>query len=169
MTLDTTGKRINFNMTKENTMRIILLTIFSLLFSFSPALADNGVVTIKSNHSVKATADNLERVLNDKGMTLFTRINHSASAQKIGKELRPTELLVFGNPKIGTPLMQCSQTVAIDLPQKAIIWEDEAGQVWYSYNSPNYLKDRHAITGCDEVIKKVESALANFAKASTGP
>lgn len=80
-------------------------------------------------------------------MTVFTRIDHSAGAKKVDKELRPTELVIFGNPKVGTPLMQCVQTVAIDLPQKMLIWQDEAGTTWLSYNNPSYLAKRHHIRG----------------------
>jgi len=133
----------------------------------APAVADNGIVTVKSNHSVAQTADKLEAVLSNKGMTVFTRINHAAGADKAGLKLRPTEVVIFGNPKVGTPLMQCSQSTALDLPQKALIWEDEAGKVWLSYNDPTYLKDRHHIEGCDAVLDKVKGALAKFASAAT--
>ncbi len=150
-------------------MRQILYTITALFFLTTQAYADNGIISVKSSHEVKATADRLENTLKQKGMTVFIRINHAEGAQKVGKKLRPTELVVFGNPKVGTPLMQCSQSTAIDLPQKALIWEDDQGQVWLSYNDPNYLVERHGITGCDEVIKKIEKALSNFAKAATMP
>jgi uncharacterized protein (DUF302 family) len=150
-------------------MRQVLYTITALFFLTSPAYADNGIISVKSSHEVKATADRLENTLKQKGMTVFIRINHAAGAQKVGKKLRPTELVVFGNPKVGTPLMQCSQSTAIDLPQKALIWEDQEGTVWFSYNDPNYLVERHGITGCAEVIKKIENALSNFAKAATMP
>jgi uncharacterized protein (DUF302 family) len=150
-------------------MRLIFYTITAAFLLASPAYADNGIISVKSSHEVKATADRLENTLNQKGMTVFIRINHAEGAQKVGKKLRPTELVIFGNPKVGTPLMQCSQSTAIDLPQKALIWEDEKGQVWLSYNDPNYLVERHGITGCAEVIKKIEKALSNFAKAATMP
>ena len=150
-------------------MRQILYTITALFFLTTQAYADNGIISVKSSHEVKATADRLENTLNQKGMTVFIRINHAEGAQKVGKKLRPTELVVFGNPKVGTPLMQCNQSTAIDLPQKALIWQDDQGQVWLSYNDPNYLVERHGITGCDEVIKKIEKALSNFAKAATMP
>lgn len=130
-------------------------------------LAAEGMVTVKSNHSADATADKLEAVLEEKGMTVMNRINHTAGADKAGLELRPTEVVIFGNPKVGTPLMQCAQSVAIDLPQKALIWEDSEGVVWLGYNDPEYLKQRHNIEGCDEVIEKVKGALAGFAKAAT--
>jgi uncharacterized protein (DUF302 family) len=150
-------------------MRQILYIVTILFFLASQVYADNGIITVKSSLEVKATADRLENVLKQKGMTIFLRINHAEGANKVGKKLRPTELVVFGNPKVGTPLMQCSQTTAIDLPQKALVWEDSEGQVWLSYNDPNYLVKRHGITGCAEVIKKIEKALNNFAKAATMP
>ena len=150
-------------------MQKILFTITALFFLASTAYADNGLINVKSSHDTKTTADRLENALKQKGMTVFARIDHAAGAQKVGQKLRPTELVVFGNPKVGTPLMQCRQSTAIDLPQKALIWEDEEGQVWLSYNNPNYLVERHGITGCAEVVKKIEKALGNFAKAATMP
>ena len=150
-------------------MRTLLLSFISLVFFSASALADNGLIRIKSVHNVKSTADRLEKALTLKGMTVFARINHAEGAQKVGKTLRPTELIIFGNPKVGTPLMQCSQSVAIDLPQKALISEGEDGQVWLSYNAPRYLADRHNIKGCDDVITTIENALANFAKTATMP
>lgn len=131
------------------------------------AHAAEGMITIKSNHSVSDTADRLESVLQEKGMKIVARVNHGASARSVDLELRPTELVIFGNPKVGTPLMQCTQTVALDLPQKALIWEDEDGQVWLGYNDPAYLGQRHHIEGCDEVLAKVSGALKNFAGAAT--
>ena len=145
----------------------LLLSVISILFFSTLAIADNGLVSVKSSHVVKLTADRLEKNLAMKGMTVFARINHAEGAQKVGKQLRPTELIIFGNPKVGAPLMQCGQSIAIDLPQKALVWEDEGGQVWLSYNDPRYLAKRHDIKGCEEVIKKIENALGNFAKMAT--
>ena len=150
-------------------MQKLLLSLISIFLFSSLAIADNGIISIKSSHNVKVTADRLEKSLKMKGMTVFTRINHAAGAQKVGKKLRPTELVIFGNPKVGTPLMQCNQSIAIDLPLKALIWEDEEGQVWFSYNDPKYLAQRHELKGCDETIKKIEGALGNFSKAATKP
>ncbi len=146
-----------------------LCAIMLVLILAVTAYADSGLITMKSAHDVATTADRLENVLNQKGMNVFARINHAQGAQKVGKKLRPTELLIFGNPKVGTPLMQCRQSVAIDLPQKALIWQDEQGKVWLSYNDPAYLVERHSITGCAEVLKKIKGALNNFAKAATMP
>jgi len=129
--------------------------------------AVEGMITLKSGHSVSTTADKLEALLSQKGMTVMNRIDHSAGAAGADLELRPTEVVIFGNPKVGTPLMQCAQSVAIDLPQKALIWEDSEGIVWLGYNDPEYLKQRHNIKDCDEVIEKVKGALAGFAKAAT--
>ena len=150
-------------------MRYLLCTLMAILFFASVTYADNGIISIKSSHDVKTTVDRLENILREKGMTVFIRINHAEAAQKIGKKLRPTELIIFGNPNVGTPLMQCGQSVGIDLPQKALIWQDETGQVWLSYNDPKYLASRHNIKGCGEVIKKIEKALGNFAKMATMP
>ena len=144
--------------------RLAAIAILALPLS---VWAAEGLVTVKSSHSVEATADKLEAVLDDKGMTVMNRINHTEGAGKAGLELRPTEVVIFGNPKVGTPLMQCAQSVAIDLPQKALIWEDSEGDVWLGYNDPEYLKERHKIEGCDEVIEKVKGALSGFAKAAT--
>lgn len=131
------------------------------------AQAADGLVAMKSNHSVSDTADRLEAVLQEKGMKIVARVNHAASAAAVDLELRPTELVIFGNPKVGTPLMQCAQTTALDLPQKALIWEDEEGQVWLGYNDPAYLARRHDMEGCDQVLTKVSGALKNFAGAAT--
>lgn len=129
--------------------------------------AAEGMIALKSSQSVAATADRLESILKKKGMKIFTRISHSDGAAGVGLQLRPTELVIFGNPKVGTPLMQCVQSVAIDLPQKALIWEDGSGQVWLGYNDPMHLQQRHDIEGCDAALEKVSGALENFATAAT--
>lgn len=151
-------------------MRKFATVSFLILFSsLIPALAsaESGLVTVKSNHTVAKTADRLENILKEKGMNVFARVNHAEGAKKAGMELRPTELVIFGNPKVGTPLMKCAQSIAIDLPQKALIWEDESGAVWLAYNNPAYLKKRHSVEGCDAVFDKITGALGNFAKAAT--
>ena len=149
-------------------MRLFLLTLISgLLVSLSVMASNDGLINTKSHHNVKETTDRFEEILKAKGMTVFARINHSEGAKNIGQTLRPTELVIFGNPKVGTPLMKCNQTMAIDLPQKALIWEDESGVVWLSYNDPDSLAVRHSIKGCNEVIKKIKRALSNFSKAAT--
>jgi len=126
----------------------------------------NGLIKIKSAYSVTETINRLESALEKKGMTIFIRIDHTAGAVKVDLQMRQTQLLIFGNPKVGTPLMLCSQTAAIDLPQKALAYEDENGQVWLAYNDPAYMAKRHNTQGCDQAIKKVSNALANFTKAA---
>jgi len=107
--------------------------------------SDNGLVTIPSQESVDETVRKLEALLDAKGVKLFALIDHSGEAQKVGMQMRPTKLLIFGNPKAGTPLMIASPTVAIDLPLKILVWEDAEGHVLISYNSPAYLQARHAL------------------------
>lgn len=128
---------------------------------------DTGLITLKSHHSVEQTVNRLVRILNEKKMTIFTRIDHAAGAEKAGLKLPTTQVVIFGNPKIGTPLMKCAPTIAIDLPQKALIWQDKAGDVWYAYNRPTYLKERHNVDGCKDLFMKVENAMAAFANAAT--
>jgi uncharacterized protein (DUF302 family) len=147
--------------------KIILLT--ALIFA-SPALvlAGSGMMSVKSHFDVKTTTDRLENILKEKGMTVFSRINHAAGAKKVEQALRPTELLIFGNPKLGSKLMQCQQTMGIDLPQKALVWQDENKQVWLTYNDPDYLLKRHTAKQCGEINKKISKALNHFAQSAAG-
>jgi uncharacterized protein (DUF302 family) len=108
-------------------------------------LPDNGMIHLSSPHTVTETLARLETIVQTKGLTILARIDHSGDAAKAGLQMPPTKLLVFGNPKSGTPLMIASPSVAIDLPLKALVWQDDDGKVWLSYNSPDYLKERHAI------------------------
>ena len=147
-------------------MQRLLTAMLFMLASFCTQAAD-GIITLPSAHDVSTTADRLVKALQSKGMNVFTRIDHAQGAASVNQTLRPTQLVIFGNPKVGTPLMQCAQSVAIDLPQKALIWEDAEGKVWLSYNDPGHLAKRHAIDGCDETLIKVGNALADFAKAAT--
>ncbi len=147
-------------------MKILLLAVFAVVLAVAPAVAAEGVIDVQSSFTVAETANRLEHVLQEKGMTIFDRVEHSQAAGKIGIEMRDTVLIIFGNPKVGSPLMKCRQSVAIDLPQKALIWQDEKGIVWVSYNDPRYLERRHEITGCEEVIAKIENALADIVKAA---
>lgn len=129
------------------------------------ASAAEGLVSVKSPHTAEATMDRLESIVQDKGMTVFARIDHAAGAEKVGLSLKPTKLLIFGNPKGGTPFMQCAQSVGIDLPMKALVWEDEAGQVWLGYNDPAYLAERHGAADCP-VVPKLSEALEGMTKAA---
>lgn len=146
---------------------ILLLIALSLIAPQSFAGDADGMIRVKSVNSVSTTINKLETALKDKGMTIFTRVPHSASAAKVGLELRDTELLIFGNPKIGTLLMQCQQSAGLDLPMKALAYKDESGQVWLAYNDPQYIAVRHHANNCDQVIEKMTKALASFSKAAT--
>ena len=147
-------------------MKKIVLTALLVLGIAVPVGAADGMIAVLSAFDVEETADRMESILKEKGMTIFNRIKHSESARMIGIELRDTELIIFGNPNVGSPLMQCQQSVAIDLPHKALIWEDNKGKVWISYNDPRYLAKRHSISGCEEVISKIEKALAGIAQSA---
>ncbi|NEO31926.1 MAG: DUF302 domain-containing protein [Symploca sp. SIO3C6] len=131
----------------------------SQAFSFKDSL-----IVTKSPYSVKTTGKRLELVLMERGFTIFNRIDHAAGANSVGEQLRPTQVIIFGNPRVGTLLMQCQQSVAIDLPQKALIWQNEQGQVQLAYNNPQYLVARHQISGCDQVVENIEKALAAIVK-----
>ena len=146
-----------------NKKTLLLLVLLPLTFAVNAA---DGVINVKSKHSVAATADKLETILKSKGMTIFNRVKHSDAAQSVGIEIAPTELIIFGNPKVGSPLMKCAPTVALDLPQKALIWQDLSKRVWITYNDPAYLKQRHNIEDCDKVLAKVTGALAKLTGAA---
>jgi uncharacterized protein (DUF302 family) len=109
------------------------------------ATANNGIVSKPSKHCVEKTVEALTNLLKSKGVAVFALIDHSGEAEKVGLKMRPTKLLIFGNPKAGTPLMLASPSSALDLPLKILIWEDGEGKVWLSYNSPEYLKERHGL------------------------
>src|SRR5579864_210872 len=109
------------------------------------APGDNGLIDLPSNRSVDEAVEKLKRILQEKGVTLFAIVDHSGEAAKVGMKMRPTKLVIFGNPMGGTPVMLASPSSAIDLPLKILIWEDEHEEVWITYNSPVYLQQRHNI------------------------
>jgi len=119
---------------------------------------DSGIITRPSRHSVAQTVETLTAVLRAKGVTLFALVDHTGEAAKVGMTMPPTKLLIFGNPKAGTPLMLAAPSVAIDLPLKILVWEDGQGRVWLSYNSPAYLQERHGVP---------EALMANVAVVET--
>ena len=130
-------------------------------------MSDNGLVSIASSYSVKETFDRLEVALRAKNITVFTRIDHAAGAASVAMMLRPTELLIFGNPKAGTPLMQCNQTIGIDLPLKILGWQDEGGKVWISYNDPRWLARRHGLSATTTAtVVAMATLLASLSKAA---
>lgn len=143
-----------------------LILVIGILCSVAQA-QPQGMIALKSPYSVPETMDRLQAIVEEKGMRVMARVDHAANAASVELELRPTQLLIFGNPKVGTPLMQCGQSVAIDLPQKALAWEDEAGQVWLGYNDPFYLMERHSLGDCREILEKVNGALGGLMGAAT--
>jgi uncharacterized protein (DUF302 family) len=130
-------------------------------------MSDTGLVTIASKYSVKEAIDRLESALRAKGVALFARIDHAAGAASVDMPLRPTEVLIFGNPKAGTPLMQANQTIGLDLPLKILAWQDAAGKVWLTYNDPRWLARRHGLgDSAKPAVEALATVLANFAKAA---
>jgi uncharacterized protein (DUF302 family)/uncharacterized membrane protein YidH (DUF202 family) len=129
------------NLSSENREEISMASVSS-----KEALAGGkGIIDKPSAHSVDQTVEKLKNILQAKGVALFALVDHSGEAEKVGMKMRPTKLLIFGSPKAGTPLMLAAPSIAIDLPLKILVWEDGQGKVWVSYNSPEYLKDRHGL------------------------
>ena len=122
-----------------------------LLVVSSTVFAADGLIAVKSPFPAKETMNRFEENAKQRGLNIFVRIDHAAGAAKVGKTLRPTEVLIFGNPQGGTPFMECAQSVGIDLPLKALVWEDPQGQVWLGYNDPAYLAQRHGAANCPAV------------------
>jgi uncharacterized protein (DUF302 family) len=150
-------------------MRMVRLGLVGVLLAVaSYAWGVDGLVAIKSPHSPKDTMDRLEALLKQKALTIFARIDHAVGAARVGQVLRPTEVLIFGNPQGGTPFMQCAKTVGIDLPLKALVWQDASGQVWLAYNDPSFLAQRHGAAPCP-VTDDLKKALAGFAQGAVAP
>lgn len=142
-----------------------LFLVFTLALMISVAGAADGLISVKSPYSAKDTMDRFAAVVKERSLNVFARIDHAAGAAKIGKSLRPTEVIIFGNPQGGTPFMECAQTVGIDLPLKALVWQDASSQVWLGYNDPVYLAKRHGIAGCPVAVK-LGKALAGMTEAA---
>ena len=144
-------------------MKLWYFTLLLMGLVLPASAADNGLVNIPSKYSVPEILDRLESVVKKHGLTVFARINFSGDAEKSGLRMPPAQLLIFGNPKAGTPLMIASPSVAIDFPLKVLAWEDTNGKVWLTYNDPEYLKKRHGlpeqliknISGIRDLVKKV--------------
>jgi uncharacterized protein (DUF302 family) len=125
--------------------------------------SDSGLVNLRSSYAVPETVNRIEGALQARNLTIFARVDHSGEAEKVGLKMRPTQLIIFGSPKAGTPVMVAAPTTAIDLPLKALVWEDADGKVWLSYNSADYLQQRHEIPG--ELVKNIAGAGAVLAEA----
>jgi uncharacterized protein (DUF302 family) len=124
---------------------------------------DRGMIDVPSPYSVPETLTRLESILKERGVTVFARVDHSGEAERVGLQMRPTQLLIFGSPKGGTPVMVAAPSVAIDLPLKALAWQDERGRVWLSYNAPEYLQQRHGFPA--DLLKNIAGASALIQKA----
>jgi uncharacterized protein (DUF302 family) len=129
-------------------------------------MAAQGLTTLKSSHGPRDTMNRLEAAVKARGMNVFARIDHSAGAAAAGLSLNPTELLIFGNARGGTPLMQTAQTIGIDLPLKAVVWQDASGSTWLSYNDPAWLAQRHGLSWTEAPIGNLTGALDAVAKAA---
>ena len=149
-------------------MKMTYLAALALSSFVACAAAADGLVALKSPHSVQATMDRLEELVKQRGLNVFARIDHAAGATKVGKTLRPTAVLIFGNPQGGTPFMECAQSVGIDMPPKALVWEDASAQVWVGYNDPAWLAKRHEVMACP-VVENLRKGLAGLAEAAVAP
>ncbi len=133
-------------------------------------MAADGLMSMRSNYGPKETMNRLETEMKAKGMTVFARIDHAAGAAAVGLRLRPTEVLIFGNAKGGTPLMQAAQTIGIDLPLKALVWQDGSGDTWLSYNDPSWFAKRHGLDReVEATINAMTGALEAIARAAAAP
>ena len=130
-------------------------------------MAVQGLTTFKSSYPPQETMSRLETAVKAKGLTVFARIDHAEGASAAGLSLRPTEVLIFGNAKGGTPLMQAEQTIGIDLPLKALVWQDASGETWLSLNDPAWLAARHGVNGVEAVVGKLSALLEDLAKNAT--
>ncbi len=126
-----------------------------------------GLLSIRSRFGPNETMDRLEAAIRAQGMKVFARIDHAAGASEAGLELRPTEVIIFGNARGGTPLMQSVQTIGIDLPLKALVWEDASGTTWLSYNEPSWIAQRHGVANAEPVVSKMSAALSAMSRKAT--
>ena len=151
-------------------MKRLFIVLFTFLLSLTSVTATevDGLIVKKSQFSVSETITRLENALTKKGITVALRWSHDSKAKAVGIPLRPTELLIFGNPKLGSNMFTSKQTAGIDLPMKALAWEDENGDVWLGYNDPNYIAARHGITDRAEVVKKMSGALNKMSDIAIG-
>jgi uncharacterized protein (DUF302 family) len=149
------------------TGKVLALTVMMCLSGVQLMAAD-GLTTIPSSYGPKDTMDRLEAAVKAKGLTVFARIDHAAGAAEVGLPLRPTELLIFGNAKGGTPLMQAVQTIGIDLPLKTLVWQDASGKTWLSYNEPGWLAKRHGLGHeVDATVSAITALLHALATTAT--
>ena len=150
---------------KKTLLMLLAVAIINPLITYA---ADNGLITKKSKYSTEETLDRLTAALKEKGIRVFARISHDENADAVGIKVAPTELLIFGNPKLGSNLLTSSQVAGIDLPMKALSWQDKDGQVWLTYNDPSYIAKRHNIKDRKDIVAKMAKALENLSVVATG-
>ncbi len=148
-------------------MRGLIPAMLITMLAVSPALGADGMVTKPSAFSVAETIERLEKGARERDFVIVARVDHAAAATKAGLELRPTVLLIFGNPRGGTPLMQSAPSIGLDLPLKALAWEDAAGRTWLAYNDPQWLAQRHGVSGRPELVQRMSTALDQLTDAAT--
>ena len=132
-------------------------------------LADADLVTLPSAHGASKTVERLKSLLRQEMIQVFADIDHAAAARNVGLALRPTRVVIFGNPQAGTPLMQSRQTIGLDLPLRVLVWEDAAGKVWLTYRRPGLLAQLHHVAGLEKTVKALDDGLAALARAATAP
>ena len=149
-------------------MRLCLIALFLTILMSGPSMADGNFKTIESKYSVSETLDRLTKILKSKGIKVMARVDHAGGAKSAGLKLPATQLLIFGNPKLGTPLMQANRMIGLDLPMKALAWEDKAGKVFLSYTTPQALKERHQVNTNDKIFGTMTKALGGLTAAAAG-
>ncbi|MBI1425659.1 MAG: DUF302 domain-containing protein [Gammaproteobacteria bacterium] len=146
--------------------RLFIFGLFALVSGATLAASVDGLIVKSSPYSVAQTMDRFENILKQKGIMVVARLSHDANAGKVGIKLRPTQLILFGNPKLGSHFFTSQQTAGIDLPMKVLVWEDAAGKVWLGYNDPQYIANRHGIADRSEIAGKMTGVLNNLTNAA---
>ena len=153
---------------RKRSLLAILFALIWLPMLEARAIAAEGLITIQSHYDPKETMQRLEAAVKAKGFSVFAHIDHSAQAAQVNLSLPPTDLLIFGNPKGGTPLMRSNQAIGIDLPLKALVWQDEKGATWLSYNDPEWIVQRHGgVGGTEDTVGAISAALKALAASAT--
>ena len=146
-------------------MRWIFVPLFA---SLATAPQNDGMVRVRSTRDFSQTVSALDSAITAANLKIFGRVDHAANARGVSMELRPTTVFIFGNPLVGTRLMHCEQTTALDLPLKVLVWQDSTNAVWVGYEAPARLSERHKVQGCQDVINRFATALAALTAAATG-
>ena len=156
------------NVLNISSLAKVAIAVSAFAHLTTQAIAQTGMVITESPYSVEDTVERLENTLTDKGLNIFGKVNHAQGAASVDIDLPPTEVVIFGNPAAGTPLMQCNRTVAIDLPQKLLVWEDDA-QTFVAFNDPAYLNQRHDLVECEEALETIGNALKGIVEEVVQP